>query len=478
MVAKNEQSWNDLHNSYYKTTCQREYTQEEVDRIIASSDNAEKIKLSRTFFERDGLYKRIIVYYATLLKYSGILIPNPIGNLKLSNNSIQKKYTEALNFLSRINVPDIFYRCSLRALIDGSYYGLIQSVNKTELTLIDLPATYCRTRFKGLNGIDIIEFDVSYFDTILEEDTRKMALSVYPKEVQKAYNLYKKGRAINRWAILPSDISVCFPLFDSNTPPFLSVIPASMQYDKAVDVEQERDLEEIRKILVQKVPHLNDGTLLFEPDEAAVMHKGSVNMLKKNANISVLTTYADVDAIVSKTSSESAANTVEKMLQNVYSQANASQQLFSPTGSSSLQTSIRNDTAFMMGLAYKYNHFLTFLLNEIFGNKNVYFTYQFLPITYYNESDYITDYFKLAQSGYSFLLPALASGLSQLDLINLKDLENDVLKLGEKLIPLQSAYTQSANGKVGAPELPEEQKSAKTIANEKSIDNQGQGGSN
>lgn len=42
MVAKNEQSWNDLHNSYYKTTCQREYTQEEVDRIIASSDNAEK----------------------------------------------------------------------------------------------------------------------------------------------------------------------------------------------------------------------------------------------------------------------------------------------------------------------------------------------------------------------------------------------------------------------------------------------------
>ena len=42
-------------------------------------------------------------------------------------------------------------------------------------------------------------------------------------------------------------------------------------------------------------------------------------------------------------------------------------------------------------------------------------------------------------------MPALAMGLSQRDLGNLKDLENDVLKLGEKLIPPSTSYTQSAN---------------------------------
>jgi hypothetical protein len=36
-------------------------------------------------------------------------------------------------------------------------------------------------------------------------------------------------------------------------------------------------------------------------------------------------------------------------------------------------------------------------------------------------------------------------GINQKDLIGLKELENDVLKLGEKLIPLSSSYTQ-ANG--------------------------------
>ena len=59
--------------------------------------------------------------------------------------------------------------------------------------------------------------------------------------------------------------------------------------------------EEIRKIIVQKIPHLSDGRLLFEPDEDLEIHTGTVGMLKGNKNVSVMTTYADVDAIASKT---------------------------------------------------------------------------------------------------------------------------------------------------------------------------------
>jgi hypothetical protein len=78
----------------------------------------------------------------------------------------------------------------------------------------------------------------------------------------------------------------------------------------------------------------------------------------------------------------------------------------------------------------------------------------------------------MANSGYSFILPALAMGLSQKELGNIKDLENDVLGLKEKLVPLSTAYTESGNSP-GRPELPAEQKSAKTIANEKSLDGGG-----
>jgi hypothetical protein len=43
-----------------------------------------------------------------------------------------------------------------------------------------------------------------------------------------------------------------------------------------------------------------------------------VGMLKGNKNISVMTTYADVDAIASKTQSEGTVSTLDKMEKNIY----------------------------------------------------------------------------------------------------------------------------------------------------------------
>jgi len=123
----------------------------------------------------------------------------------------------------------------------------------------------------------------------------------------------------------------------------------------------------------------------------------------------------------------------------------------------------------MMILANKYSRFATFILNFLFANANINFKYTVLPISWYNTTQYITDTFKLAQSGYSFLLPAIAAGLSQKDLVNVKKLENTALEMASLLIPLESAYTQSANP-VGRPSLPVEEKSPKTIQNEESLD--------
>ena len=107
----------------------------------------------------------------------------------------------------------------------------------------------------------------------------------------------------------------------------------------------------------------------------------------------------------------------------------------------------------MMILGNKYSRFFSYIINSLFANSNITFKYTILPISYYDSSDFITDSFKLAQSGYSYLMPSLALGITQKDLVNLKDLENTALKLLDKLIPLSSAYTQSSGNPVGRPEL-------------------------
>lgn len=471
MVAKNSKAWNSSYDYYYASRRFKEYTKEEVEKIINSNSIHAQQILSRTFFYKDGLYKRIIIYYATLLKYVGLLIPNPVADNKLSTPYVLKRYNGALDYVEKFFLPELLTQISMRALIDGCYYGVIREISKTDFVLLDLPAEYCRSNFKDLHGNDIIEFDVEYFDSIIDSDVKNQALKVYPKVIADHYRRWKKSQVKTCWVKIPTDIGFCFPFSDDGRPLFLDVIPAVIDYDAAVEINRERDLEEIRKIIVQKIPHLQDGTLVFEPEEAVEMHTGAVEMMRGNKNISVLTTYADVDAVVSKTSSEASTNALEKSLQNVYSKANASQQIFAPTGTQALSTSITNDMALMMVLANKYSRFLTFIINFLFANANINFKYVILPVSWYNVSEYIKDTLKLATTGYSYLLPAIAAGLSQKDLINIKSLENDGLKLEEVLIPLSSSYNQGT-GEVGRPRLNVEEKSPKTLQNEESLNNQ------
>ena len=475
MIAANSQRTNRYHTYTERTV---EYSEERITQIINGSSVEAKRQLSRQYFNKDGFYKRLIIYYATLLKYQGILIPNPAFGQKLSETYIQKKYFNAVNFIDKFKIPTIATNCALKCLIEGCYYGIFQVEENGTVYIIDLPASYCRTRFYDVDGNAIIEFNISYFDSIADEDDRKYFLSAYPKEIRSAYNKWKKGKSKKIWIFLPTEITCCFPFFDDGGPLFLSVIDSIEKYKDAVDNEIERDLEEIRKIIVQHIPHMQDGRLVFEPPEAEEMHAGAVGMLKNNPNISVLTSYADVDSIVSKTSSDAAHNNLEKMVQTIYSNSGTSSQIFSSTGSSTLETSIKNDVALMMVFANKFANFITNLVNRLYSNSNIKFKYTILPITYYNEKDYVDTAMKEANAGYSLILPALALGFSQKDLINIKDLENKVLNLKEKLVPPDLSYTQSGNsGQVGAPKKPEEEKSPKTLANERSLDNQTQGGS-
>lgn len=474
MVSKNEASRDSRFGGFgFSSRFRKSYTEEEIIQILESSSLESQQKLSRDFFYRDNFYKRILIYYATLLKYIGILIPNPAFGKDLSTSFIQKKYYAAVDYIENLSLPEMLTRFSISALVDGCYYGIIQSIDKKDLVILDLPVNYCRSWYKDLRGNDIIEFNVNYFNSILDEEERNEILKLYPKVVSSHFKKLSKGKVKSAWVVIPSDIGVCFPIFGGR-PPLINIIPASIRYDEAVETERERELDEIRKILVQKIPHLNDGTLLFEPDEAEVMHAGAVDMMKGNKNFSVLTSYGEVDAITSRTSEAAAANNLEKMVQNIYSTAGASSQLFAPTSSQSLEKSIENDVAFVMTLAHQYERFITGLVNSLFSNSNIDFKYMILPITYYNQSEIISDSFKLAQSGFSFLMPALAMGISQRDIVNLKNLENNVLELHEKLIPLSSAYTHSADNEDGGrPKLAEEEKSEKTVKNEDSIDNQG-----
>ena len=120
--------------------------------------------------------------------------------------------------------------------------------------------------------------------------------------------------------------------------------------------------------------------------------------------------------------------------------------MFASTSNLTINHSVSTHISLMMILARKYARLLTNLINGLYQNSNVSFSYIFLPVSEHNTKDYIDQSFKLASSGYSYLIPAIALGFSQKQIIDLKDLENTILSLEKRFVPLQSSYTQSASG--------------------------------
>ena len=288
-------------------------------KVFNSQSIGSMIKISCEQYDVNGFYRRILLHYATLLRYAGLVVPVVLSGESLSAPHIKKKYVAAMAFLDRLNLPELLTKISTKVLVVGRYYGLVHTLNKRHLTLIDLPHEFCDTPYSDLYGNDIVEFDTAYFNSIIDKQAKKNALSVYPEQITKHYFDFQANKVDSSKMLLPPEMAVCFAFDDTGAPPLFGVIGATLEYEKAVDTEQKRALEEIRKILVQKIPHLTStGDLLFVPDEAAEMHSGAVDMMKSNEDLSVLTTYADVQVVSSQTSAEGNAKSLSTILNNIY----------------------------------------------------------------------------------------------------------------------------------------------------------------
>ena len=422
----------------------QDYTKEEIHRIVTEGSAVEKAMLSKHFFSVSGVYKRIILHYATFLTYSWTLVPHmkKMG-LKLSEKANEKVYFEAAEFCSNFGIER---KCAVFAkdvLVCGGYYGLIHD-SGVSVAIQDLPFEYCRSRFKNQQDVDIVEFDVRYFDKeIREADLRAEILKTYPKCVQKGYKAYKAGK--EPWIFLPAEIGIYFCLFEES-PFFLDLIPLIDDLEDYKEINKERNLLSLKRIITQEIPH--DGlNLVFEPEEAAEMHEGVLDMIANNPDADVITSYGKV-GMLDLSGDVGEKTDVEQAQQLIYDSAGVSKELFSAASEAGLQFSLNNDLSMMMVLGKKFSHFFTALLNNKFGNRKLSFKLLILPVSFYNAYEYTSKAKDLAAFGYSFLMPIVATGLDQTSLADLKTLENEVLDLDEVLKPLQSAYTQS--GKTNA----------------------------
>lgn len=435
-------------------------------------------EMSNYYATVSGIYGRFTKYLAGILTYSWYAYPYMLKD-SYNVKTVKKDLNGVLRYLDNLNIPSTFYDISLKVILDGAYYGyMINNAASTLGTILELPVNYCRSRYK-YNGMDAVEFNVKYFDEQIADPQQKIIiLKNFPSEFNKNYEAYKNGiLPIDRWDggawfLCDPNLAMKFSFFNHDVPIFSAVTPTIINLEEAKQLDMKKTMQELLKIIIQKMPLDKNSEMVFDLDEAQDMHNNACKMLGNAVNIDVLTTFADVEvADLDNSTATSSKDPLSKVERGVFNEAGVSQMLFATDGNIALEKSIMNDESLMFYLLNQYQNKLNNIIDFLFNKRNI-FKISMPDFTIYNLDKREKMYKDLATAGYSKLLPVIASGMTQTEFLSLNEYENNILVLNEKMTPLQISSTQSggktSTGQVGAPPKDEGDLSEKTIQNRES----------
>lgn len=478
------------------TPSKRPIKKEDVEKALRQNNIKELRRISNIFYNTSGIYSRLCRYMAYLFKYDWFITPMVYDDTFRKEEKKKKKVVEGWYksslYLENCKLKRNFGEIALKVIKDGCYYGY-RLDQKMASYLQELPANYCRSRYE-LNGRPAVEFNLKYFDDAFSDVEYKIrVLKMWPKEFYKGWALWKQGKLPKDstndeegWILLDPSKTVKFNLSNSDAPLFVPIIPKLLDLEEAQNLDKKKMLQQILKIIIQKMPIDKNGDLIFDVDEAQTLHNNAVMMLGDAIGVDVLTTFADVDvADLSDKGNVSSVDQLDKVERAVYNEAGVSQSQFNSNSNLALEKSIANDEATMINLVRQFEEFAESLLEPFNKSaKKVYYKLEILPTTIYNYKDIAKNYKELTSLGFSKLLPQVALGQSQSVVIMTAYFENDMMSLNDVFVPPQLSSTMSgkdadkkdagqpkklpSQDEGGRPELPDDEKSDKTIQNRES----------
>ena len=477
-----------------------------VLQAMARKDYGTLRRISNYFYEISGLYQNLCTYFARLYRYDWYVTPYVMDD-SAKDEKVLADFAKALDFLDESYIKKLCGDVALKVIINGCYYGYCVETSRG-FTFQELPIEYCRSRFKVGNR-PAVEFDPRFFDDAFPDVEQRMrVLKMYPREFADAYVKYKKNKLNARindgmrgWYVLDPDCAFKINLNETDYPYLVNVIPKIFELDEAQDLDRRKMMQQLLKVIIQKLPLDKNGDLIFDVDEARDIHNNTVQMLKRAVGVDVMTTFADVDvADLADKNTTTARDELEKVERAVYNEAGVSQNLFNSNSNLALEKASAVDEASIRDLVFQFSElFSRILRNKFPGNKKWCLHFMMLETTIYNFKELSKMYKEHTQLGFSKMLPQIALGHSQSSIIATAHFENEVLKLQEIMIPPLMSSTlngkdilpgskaaaegtgtnaqsqvnkqvaaAASDKKMGRPEKTDEQKSDKTIANRES----------
>lgn len=412
------------------------YTKEEILRYMQAPSANEKALRDASIYMYDisTQYKRLIQYYALLMKWAYVVSPLEFDRQHVKEANFRKQYLKVMSMLENMNLQHELEKAMTIVLRDGILYGAVWSTNMS-FYIQRINPDYC-----ALTSIN----DGTWMYSVDMSRIRENRLNLYPPEFTRMYNAYKATG--QKWQEVPANISFCMKADETtgaySIPPWCSALP--MLYDIETYKALQETAEEIAnyKLLAMRIQLNSDGTPTVDWELAKQYYQHLCNALPPYIG-AVISPMEITDYKFERSTGTSDVDTVSRASQQFWQDSGTSSLLFGDSTNATaggLKLSIKADEQMMHGYMVQAERLINRILKNMSGT--IKFRIQFLPMTIFNQDDQIQFYRDAATLGVPGSKAAYAACLymRQAALPGLDYVERTVMG-SDDWFPLVSGYT-------------------------------------
>lgn len=391
-------------------------------------------------------YQRLISYYAGLPTGAYVITPLNYNGKPTNNASYLKQYYKVSSAFELMDVPELIRSILLVTLREGIFYGVRWS-DRASMFTQKIDPDYCKITHMS-NGSLLYSVDMSKLQGKLE---------YYPAEFTTMYNEYLSSG--EKMQLVPPNISICIKadtsILDFSVPPFAAVMPSLYTIANVEALKETADELKNYKMITGKVPTDSRGAPLMGWDVYKKYYTQLANAIGDSVGLAV--TPFDLNSFsFEQKAGTSDVDEISKAIGNFWSTAGTSGLLHGMANDTAGVTklAIKNDETYIFGIVKQIEKVLNRYLRTNFSSTAK-FKVTILPITVFNQGDFIKYYKESAAFGIGKSHYAAALNIPQTDIAGLSYLEKEAVPF-EELTPLKSTYTSTgSNDDLGRPEKDE-----------------------
>ncbi len=432
----------DIGKNYTKTVSI--FSKEKLRTYLQNIGSNEKNlrALSWYLLFRSHVYYRIIDFFSNMFCLDcRSIIPKYDLLKENSKEKVLKSYQKTLEAVDNMRLQQEFYNIILTCFVQDVYYGIYLH-DDTGVFHLQLPADSCKIIGKYMTGDFSYAFDASWLRN------RQELIEFLPIPFKTIWDEYQ--RTNEKWQIIPPEYQVCMKFrsedYELIVPVFTGIFNSIINLADLEDIQQAGDKASVYKMLWYELETITGSKTV---DDWKVNPKLAIPYFDKfTENVPDYIATAIVPGQIHEINfdNDNATDTTKV--------AKATEQVLNTAGGAEVLNgaTINNTYAFKMASIANTEFAISSLLPQIQSWVKRMLGYEglndckvkFMPISVYTKSDYRD---QLLTSGQYGLPTKLAintlNSFSEMDTLSLNYLEEEVLQLSDKLVPLKSSYTQS-----------------------------------